>query len=405
VNRPFLASNSKKLRHPERSEGPLYLDRLTTSCRPTLILTLLICTLLTGCQAQQPWPLWQAYSARFIDPQGRVIDRTASDRTTSESEAYALFFALVDNDRPTFDKLLNWTQDNLAQGDLTTHLPAWNWGKNSVGSWRVLDENSASDADLWLAYTLLQAGRLWSNPTFTALGRAIATNIAHTEVVLIPGLGTTLASGPHGFRPALDRYILNPSYMPLPVLAGLAHDDPTGPWSSIANSFPQLLRRAQTSGFALDWVSAGSDGVGPWSPSNPQQAVASYDAIRVYLWAGIADPATPGVQESLNAIPGMARYLKSTSIPPITVTSSATITQQNSPIGFSAAVIPYLLATGNDALARTQTDRLSAQRDPATGLYGTPPAYYDQNLALFSTGWMEQRYHFDAAGTLHVKWK
>lgn len=384
---------------PHRRSGPP-LRRCAAAA-----LTFVLCTLLSGCHAQQPWPLWQSYSARFIDPQGRVIDHTAADRTTSEAQSYALFFALVDNDRPTFDKLLRWTQNNLAQGDLTTHLPAWSWGKNSVGKWRVLDENSASDADLWLAYTLLQAGHLWANPAFTSLGHALAANIAHSEVVLIPGLGTTLASGSHGFRPSPDHYILNPSYMPPPVLAGLATAEPSGPWSAIAASFPQLLRHAQINGFALDWVVAGPDGLQPWSPANPQQAIGSYDAIRVYLWTGMANPETPGVREALAAIPGMALYLNSTPTPPVSVTSPPFHLQPNAPIGFSAAVIPYLTATGNASLARIQLDRLAAQRDPATNLYGTPPTYYDQNLALFSTGWSDQRYHFDAAGGLIVKWK
>jgi endo-1,4-beta-D-glucanase Y len=74
---------------------------------------LLIASLLltgTGACKQGPWTLWNAYQSRFIDAQGRVIDHTSGDRTTSEGQAYALFFALADNDRATFDRLTNWTQ-------------------------------------------------------------------------------------------------------------------------------------------------------------------------------------------------------------------------------------------------------------------------------------------------------
>jgi endo-1,4-beta-D-glucanase Y len=53
-----------------------------------------------GCK-QSPWTLWDSYSARFIDAQGRVIDPQGGARTTSEGQAYALFFALADNDRAT----------------------------------------------------------------------------------------------------------------------------------------------------------------------------------------------------------------------------------------------------------------------------------------------------------------
>ena len=92
---------------------------------------------------------------RFIDSQGRVIDHAGQDRTTTEGEAYAMFFALVAGDRSRFDKLVEWTENNLAQGDLTAHLPAWSWGKNADGSWRVIDANPAADADLWMALRTL----------------------------------------------------------------------------------------------------------------------------------------------------------------------------------------------------------------------------------------------------------
>ena len=60
-----------------------------------------------------PWPFWDGYASSFIDDQGRVIDRQGSDRTTSEGQSYGLFFALVANDHERFDRLLNWTSENL----------------------------------------------------------------------------------------------------------------------------------------------------------------------------------------------------------------------------------------------------------------------------------------------------
>ncbi len=128
-----------------------------------LIVALSLFSMTGGCK-EGPWQLWNSYASRFIDSQtGRVFDPNGDQHTTSEGEAYALFFALADNDRPTFDRVLSWTQDNLASGDLKTHLPAWIWGKNKDGQWKVLDPNSASDADVWMAYTLLEAGRLWNS--------------------------------------------------------------------------------------------------------------------------------------------------------------------------------------------------------------------------------------------------
>ena len=192
-----------------------------------------------GCK-QGPWTLWASYSARFIDTQGRVIDPQGDARTTSEGQAYALFFALVANDRPCFDRLLSWTQANLASGDLQTHLPAWLWGKNKDGEWKTLDPNPASDADIWMAYSLVEAGRLWKHPAYTNLGRSILAQVAKSEVADLPGFGPMLLPGSTGF--VHDKtWTLNPSYLPLFVMERLAVVDPAGPWQHIALGIRAVL--------------------------------------------------------------------------------------------------------------------------------------------------------------------
>ena len=363
-------------------------------------------------QAPQGWPLWDAYAKRFVDDQGRVIDRSAQDRSTSEGQAYALFFALVDNDRPRFDKLLTWTEANLAQGDLTSHLPAWDWGKNADGAWKPVDQNSAADADLWMAYTLLEAGRLWKEPRFRSLGKTMAARIAQEEVVQVPGVGTTLAPGPKGFHSDAKTWTLNPSYLPLSVLVYLSRTLPQGPWADVLKSMPKLLDRQIGKGYAMDWVAAAEDGIRA-APS-PAQASAgphnaqpggSYDAIRVYLWLGIANPATPGRHDLLSDVGAMGTYLRTALTPPLEVDAKGFVVHADGTVGFSAAVLPYLEALGLHKEAKAQADRLSAMRDPATSLYGHQVEYYDQNLVLFSTGWSEQRYRFEADGKLHVRWK
>ncbi len=368
---------------------------------------------LQGCNAQpEPWPLWNAYTQRFLDDQGRVIDRSAGDRTTSEGQAYAMFFALVDNDKARFDKLLTWTEANLAGGDLTARLPAWDWGRTGSGEWKVRDDNPASDSDLWFAYTLLEAGRLWKDPRYETLGRLIATRIAKEEVVLVPGLGTTLIPGPHGFHPDEETYILNPSYMPLPLLAYMAKTYPEGPWSQVLESLPQVVGAQVGHGYAMDWVSASKSGLHAVAPpaeptagSREPQPSGSYDAIRVYLWTGIADPGTRGRADMMGQLGGMAGYMRTAVLPPLEVDAQGNVVHAEAPAGFSAAVVPYLLAAAMKPQAKLQQDRLVAAQDPATGLYGHPGEYYDQNLVLFSTGFVEQRYRFDRDGKLHLKWK
>jgi endoglucanase len=135
------------------------------------------------------------------------------------------------------------------------------------------------------------------------------------------------------------------------------------------------------------------------------EALASYDAIRVYLWAGMLDPRTPGRAAILESMPGLARHLTHSVIPPAVITAGGKIRERRSGPGFSAAAIPYLDALGQKVLAEKQQQRLASFLDASSGLYDSPPRYYDQNLALFATGWSEGRFRFGADGALIVPWK
>jgi endoglucanase len=207
--------------------------------------------------AQCDWPAYRTFVERFVQADGRVIDySTPTQQTTSEGQSYGMFFALVANDRATFDRLLDWTRTNLAGNQFDAQnlrLPAWQWGRKPDGSFGVLDPNSASDSDLWIAYDLLQAGRLWRDTSYTKLGEALAEQIVSKEVTSLPGLGPMLLPGPQGFQ-AGGVTRVNPSYLPLPVLRALAKARPGGPWSKLADNAYQLVKTTSPQGFVPDWA-------------------------------------------------------------------------------------------------------------------------------------------------------
>ncbi len=351
-------------------------------------------------RAAAPWPLWEAYARAFVRD-GRVVDPQGGDRTTSEGQAYGLLFALVADDRVRFDALLGWTRDHLAGGALGARLPAWEWGRVG-GGWGVIDANSAADADLWMAYALVEAGRLWGEPRYTGLGKALLGRIAQAEVSDLPGLGPVLLPGPVGFHPGPAVWLLNLSYMPLPVLKRLAAVDPSGPWAAMAKGLPGVLARCSVHGFAMDWVSyAPQNGCVPAAaPGSNAEPVGSYDAIRVYLWAGMSgDPAL------LRSVGGMRTYLAAHRVAPERVNAEGKVLSAAGAIGFGAALLPYLEALGDVSLRDAQSRLLAGQVDAATQLYGRPARYYDENLALFGTGWMERRFRFGREGELEVSWR
>jgi endo-1,4-beta-D-glucanase Y len=354
-------------------------------------------------QAVEHWMLWESYASRFMTRDGRIVDPASGNRTSSEAQAYGMFFALVANDRKRFEQLLDWSVNNLAGGDLSAHLPAWNWGQAPSGSWEVLDRNSASDADLWMAYTLLEAGKAWREPRFTLAGQRLADLIARTEVAEVTKLGTMLLPGFRDFKVG-NKVVLNPSYTPMQVLLGIAAHCPQGPWRKIAANVPRFVKASAPRGVALDWVSYGPKGIVFEGPAG-KKAVAGYDAIRVYLWAGMLAKGVDGRGELLGSLSGMARILHRRRVPPAVIDLNGAIENEHGSVGFSAALIPFLAARGEDQLAAQQKERVSAAWNRATGLYGADPGYYDQNLILFVNGWLENRYRFEADGSLNLLWR
>jgi endo-1,4-beta-D-glucanase Y len=132
--------------------------------------------------------------------------------------------------------------------------------------------------------------------------------------------------------------------------------------------------------------------------------VGAYEAIRVYLWAGMLSSASPAKARILKALPGMNAYLQHSSVPPEKISADGTVLPQPGPIGFSAALLPYLQSFSDQAAVAQQMVRLKSQLDEKSNLYGSTPTYYDQNLALFGSGWIEKRFQFGSSGELLVRW-
>lgn len=365
-----------------------------------------ICLILPAEACDTSWPLWREFSNRFIQQDGRVLaDESEHRYSSSEGQAYALFFSLVANDRATFDRILVWTRDNLAAGDLSARLPAWQWGKKPDGVWGVVDANSASDADTWLAYSLLEAGRLWHEPRYTAQGRLMLANIRIHLIREFPGKGAMLLPAKTGFDLVQSGVRLNPSYVPVQLLRVFIKNDPMGPWRAVLANNVELLRAATPKGYVPDWVS--------YLPATGYQKDAEsggmgrHDAIRVYLWWGMLSHQDALFAALKPRLSGMNRLIPKYDVaPPLAVDSQTGVVSGLSPPSFSAALLPYFSATGNKAALRLQRERLISQSDAVTGvLIGQEPRYYDQVLSLFGMGWLEHRFVFSSQGQLVSSWK
>ncbi len=367
-----------------------------------LLLSGMVAFLMTGspgllsASAYSSWPLWNHFRQTFLQGDGRVIDRTDHDRSTSEGEAYSLFFSLVSGDQRSFRDILSWITNNLARGDLAAHLPAWLWGKRPDGRWGILDNNSASDADCWIAYSLIEAGRIWKIPEYGAQGRRLLPLIEKNEVSFLNGYGWALLPGPWGFRLPNGATRLNPSYLSPQLLIRFASVSPGFHWREILEASLTHMTAIAPHGLVPNWILVTQNGhVRPDPVTGP---IGSYDAIRSYLWAGLLQPHSPLQKRLLACMSGMLQTLDRRSRVPLYANALLGWTAGNGPEGFSAALLPALRAEKKRYLMRETL--LSLHQALHKGLYGTPPRYYDQVLALFGTGFLDRRFAFGSDGTL-----
>lgn len=110
----------------------------------------------------------------------------------------------------------------------------------------MLDSNSASDGDVWMARSLLEAGRLWKEQRYTDIGSALLKRIAREEVVTVHGLGSMLLPGKVGFAED-NSWRFNPSYLP-PTLAQYFTRF-GAPWTTLRETNQRLLLETAPKGF------------------------------------------------------------------------------------------------------------------------------------------------------------
>jgi endo-1,4-beta-D-glucanase Y len=371
----------------------------------------LVPAMAAGACDSSTWPLWQNYAKRYVQDDGRMLESSMQpNHSTSEGQSYGMLFALVANDRQRFDKLWSWTAANMMGSDLKARLPGWLWGQGKDGVWQLQDANSASDADLWIVYSLLEAARVWQTPAYRNDALAVLKTIESRLVVDLPGLGKMVLPGPEGFVQPDHLWRLNPSYLPVPLLRRLAKEAPRGPWAQIADNTAKLIDSSSPKGFVADWV--GYRGTSPKSGLfvvDPIKGeLGSYDAIRVYLWAGMTPGSDPLAAPMLARLDGMAISTASVGTPPEKVQVISGASEGQAPFGYSAALLPYFQAKGQTWLAEQQQRKVQAgvekalARDPKDR---SEPAYYNLMLSLFALGWAEQRYQFRNDGTLELSWE
>lgn len=131
-----------------------------------------------------------------------------------------------------------------------------------------------------------------------------------------------------------------------------------------------------------------------WQLKADKPIIGSYDAIRVYLWVGMLDDGDKQKARLLARFKPMATRTIDQGVPPEKTNIATGKTTGNGPVGFSAALLPFL----------QKEDARAIQRQRVADNYPGADAYYSAVLTLFGQGWDQHRFRFTAGGELRPDW-
>lgn len=333
---------------------------------------------------------WDSYRQRFIQSDGRVIDYEASDRSTSEGQAYALLRAVLINDPTTFALTLNWSENNLQRqvgGKRTDSLWAWKWGRKEDGNWGVIDSNFASDGDIDAITALILASRRWHQPEYLKLAKLKLQDLWNLSTISKTQGKRYLLPGPiAAFVPDASTLYLNPSYFAPYAFRIFAQVDPQHDWLSLVDSSYQVLEdsaKLSSVGLPSDWVALNTK-TGQYQTlpaSSTLKSLYSFDSYQVW-WRLSLDAAwfnSPQAQRYLvTSTQHLQKLWSKQSIP-------ARIDLQGKPLVDYEATSQYaMLYAAMQVVKPAIAQELLVKKilpQYKQGIWGDQSAYYTQNLA------------------------
>lgn len=221
------------------------------------------------------------YKKMFISLDGRVMDPARGDITVSEGQSYILHRSVAANDPKTFNLTYNWTKNHLQRRD---KIFSWVWGKDKKGKYKVLDTNSAADADVNIAFALILAYERWGDKKYLKEAQPIIRSIWRNET---KNIGKYRVLMPGFIQTRVDKIEINPSYFHPYAFKFFKKYDRWHDWNKVTDSsyYYVMQSSAKTkTGLPPNWFLIER---GKIVLENNERSDFSYDAIRVfkkYYW-------------------------------------------------------------------------------------------------------------------------
>ena len=332
---------------------------------------------------------WESYKQHYIQPPGNSVDPARDRETISEAQGYAMLRAAWMRDKTTFDLVFRWTDQHLKRAD---GLYSWRW--TSADGGRILDSNTASDANQEIALALIVGSHVFNDPELLIRARQLLSAIRTHERIDLRGSWFPAAGDW-----AVSRRITNLSYFLPYAYPYFARADPAGRWEDVIHAGYDLLAKVlqpPNARLVPDFIVVTPDGdPAPLPADSGLSGDFTSDAIRIYWRVAVdcrwhkrviacSDPLDASQVISMLARDG-ALYTR--------YRVDGSVVERVESTSFYGSVLPYLLAHAPAAAHALRARHLSASA--VRRLISRPDRYYDLNWVWFglaaADGYIDQR--------------
>ncbi len=313
------------------------------------------------------------FLTRYVTSDGRVIRYDQGGDIVSEGQAYGMLLAEV-AERPALARTIwSWTRAHLGRSD---GLFAW----HANGGGQIEDSQSATDADVLIAYSLLRY-RGTDQAALHAQGWRVADAVLANESVTLADGAPLLVAGP--WAKSTSPPTVDPSYLMPGVFDALARLTGDGRWKLAAAAAIATVSSVTDGGRRLppDWARLSGGRLVPIpAPGGSAGVQYGLDAARLPLWFATAcDAGARGLAASWwrNLLGSGDR-----SGPLALGLSGNTINGESAPLTLLAGAAAAT-AAGDDGAARDL-------RSQAASLAARSPTYYGDAWAALGPALLER---------------
>lgn len=339
--------------------------------------------------------LWTTYKNTILEKESlRALDKDENGDyiTTSEGQSYTMMRAVWMDDQETFGTVWQWTKDNMQREE--DHLISWKFGPVGDGKYGIQatvgGQNTATDADVDIAYALVMASNRWKNDDYLYDALPMIKSIWEKEVVIIKDRPVLVSNDIE--RLNTESVLINPSYFAPYAYRVFAKIDTDNRWLDLVdNSYALLfatadsrLDKTKSSGLNPNWARVNRT-TGEVAPAPSMDSNYGYDAFRT-PWRLTLD--FKYYQED-RARQLLAKYTvlgddwaRNRKLAAVYSHDGNVVSGESVPAAYGAN-LGYFIVAGKNQGKDVYESKLLTLYDPDRQSWKEPLTYYDDNWAWF----------------------